>query len=213
MIPRPSRHDRLRGMVALRWFHDVREALGHYEAIAANSVGKTEAIRRQIRGLTHDAIMGDARGARRGHAPDEIADHFRQQLLGRTREEIVDHFGRQRRELDFQASLLFLTTAEGVLQTDWRRRRDVLGRKLWKAARRRPKRRLNLEDDVLDAWAQERTECRGVIGHFKGALRFRHWLAHGRYWTPKLGERYDARRVFHLTTVMFQKMGDVTGWT
>jgi len=47
--------------------------------------------------------------------------------------------------------------------------------------------RVSLEDDILAIWKQNYPECKIAIGHFIGVLKLRHWLAHGRYWTPKFG--------------------------
>jgi hypothetical protein len=133
-------------------------------------------------------------------------------FIGYTADEVADHFRRQRRELEFQASLLLFTAAEGVLQADWPSRRDDLGRALQKEARRRPTGRLEMEADLLEAWESHAPELKKYIGPFKGALRFRHWLAHGRYWTPKLGEHYDPETVFRLAKDMFARMEGVEGW-
>jgi hypothetical protein len=38
-----------------------------------------------------------------------------------------------------------------------------------------------------------------VIGAFRGALRLRHWLAHGRHWHPKLGRGYAPADVFDIS--------------
>jgi hypothetical protein len=39
---------------------------------------------------------------------------------------------------------------------------------------------------------------RKLIGDLRGAFNFRHWLAHGRYWEPKLGRNYDFVTVYGL---------------
>jgi hypothetical protein len=45
---------------------------------------------------------------------------------------------------------------------------------------------------------------RSLIGELRGAFRFRHWLAHGRYWTPKLGRRYNYEDVYALADETFK---------
>jgi len=32
----------------------------------------------------------------------------------------------------------------------------------------------------------------------KLAFKFRHWIAHGRYWKPKIGKKYDFNEIFKL---------------
>jgi hypothetical protein len=46
---------------------------------------------------------------------------------------------------------------------------------------------------------QEKPETKSPAGDFKGALKLRNWLAHGRYWTPKLGRKsYSPGDVFDI---------------
>lgn len=45
---------------------------------------------------------------------------------------------------------------------------------------------------------QETCMSKALLGELAGAFRYRHWLAHGRYWQPKLGRKYDYLSVFGL---------------
>jgi hypothetical protein len=57
----------------------------------------------------------------------------------------------------------------------------------------------HLRTKYFDVWVDNSSVPRSIIiGDLRGAFRFRHWLAHGRYWTPKLGRRYDFDDVFAL---------------
>jgi hypothetical protein len=44
------------------------------------------------------------------------------------------------------------------------------------------------------------------IGDFKGALNLRHWLAHGRYWNPKLGRTYSPGDVYDISADLLQAL-------
>ena len=53
------------------------------------------------------------------------------------------------------------------------------------------------------------------VSAYRSLLNLRHWLAHGRYWSPKLGrshEDYDAELVHDELTTMFTKLTDIAGW-
>jgi hypothetical protein len=50
----------------------------------------------------------------------------------------------------------------------------------------------------LDLWKQEFPTQKLLLGELKGALNYRHWLAHGRYWEPKLGRKYDYESLYLL---------------
>jgi hypothetical protein len=56
----------------------------------------------------------------------------------------------------------------------------------------------SLEDDIFTAWKEKSSSANSIVSDLKGAFKYRHWLAHGRYWEPKLGRKYDYFSVFTL---------------
>ena len=56
---------------------------------------------------------------------------------------------------------------------------------------RKRKEAVRLDEDILEGWRMHTDAPPVLIGDLRGAFKFRHWLAHGRYWTPKLGRKYD----------------------
>jgi hypothetical protein len=60
------------------------------------------------------------------------------------------------------------------------------------------KKRVSLDEDILEAWKKHSSASKQLIGELRGAFNFRHWLAHGRYWVPKFGRRYDFIFVYSL---------------
>jgi hypothetical protein len=45
-----------------------------------------------------------------------------------------------------------------------------------------------------------------LIGELRSAFKFRNWLAHGRYWTPKLGRNYDFESLYLLADAVFSPL-------
>ena len=45
--------------------------------------------------------------------------------------------------------------------------------------------RVALEGDILGAWRQNSNVRPKVIADLTSAFKYRHWLAHGRYWNPR----------------------------
>jgi len=43
-----------------------------------------------------------------------------------------------------------------------------------------------------------------LINALQGAFKYRHWLAHGRYWVPKYGQKYDFDSVYVLARETFE---------
>lgn len=123
--------------------------------------------------------------------------------------EVSDELQIRLDEVDMTSSLAVLAAVEAAFRIDYEyrceeRKKGAISqafRELYKDRQRRV-----ALDDILDVWAEKSFEDwaenssrpRSLIGELRGAFNFRHWLAHGRYWTPKLGRRYNFEDVFEL---------------
>ena len=47
-----------------------------------------------------------------------------------------------------------------------------------------------MEEDIIESWKDCYSSNKNIFSNFKDLLNFRHWVAHGRYWDPKLGKYY-----------------------
>lgn len=86
------------------------------------------------------------------------------------------------------------------------RRKDLVSRTFRQICKRRglyPR----LEDDILDAWASNAPAAKSHVAAFKEALKFRNWLAHGRYWVPKIGRKYEPSGLVQTITGLFSRIG------
>jgi hypothetical protein len=60
-------------------------------------------------------------------------------------------------------------------------------------------------DFLQRCYLRDRSDvARVLIDDIKAAFRFRHWLAHGRYYTPKLGRQFDYRYLYELAEQVFE---------
>jgi uncharacterized protein YutE (UPF0331/DUF86 family) len=110
-----------------------------------------------------------------------------------TSEELSNELERRIDELDKSTAFTVLAAIEAHLRIDFsqkcaKRKIDLLSKKF---------RELNEEkgqklplDDILEIWRQHISR-KSVISELRGALKYRNWLAHGRYWKAKLGQKYD----------------------
>lgn len=97
-----------------------------------------------------------------------------------------------------RSAFFVLTRLEASFKMDFefrceKRLKDGLSRYFRKVSKRR-KDAVRLDEDILEGWKMHSDispEPSRAIGELRGAFKFRHWLAHGRYWSPKLGRRYD----------------------
>ena len=131
--------------------------------------------------------------------------------------EVNDELGERLVETDLTSSLAALASVEAAFRIDYlqrcyRRGKDPVSRafrNIYKAKQQQA----SLEDEIFEVWVDNSSVPRSIIGELRGALRFRHWLAHGRYWTPKLGRRYDFNDLFALADLTlrsfpFHEFGD-----
>lgn len=112
-----------------------------------------------------------------------------------TKEEVKNQLDVRLKEHDMATSLSVLAAVEALFRNDYlrrykERRRDVVSKKL-RLIYKEKKEKANLESDILETWALEKPKFKPYISEFKAALKYRHWLAHGRYWQPKLGRNYN----------------------
>jgi len=129
-------------------------------------------------------------------------------FLGMTPHEVDEWYSDKIQELDWVTCFELLAAAEAALTVDFHvrvrnRLKDGLSREFRRVHQERPD-RIRLIEDILDTRGDISSTQRRQIGDFKGALKLRHWLAHGRYWTPKLGGRYDAFAVYQIAEALLR---------
>lgn len=123
-------------------------------------------------------------------------------FVGYSREDLAVELQDRIDELDLSSSLVLLTACEAMFRVDFHRRcelkhRSDISRAFREIGRNQGQWRLSLERDILSLWREYHPEHKDVIGDLIGALNYRHWLAHGRYWKPKLARvRYDFDTLF-----------------
>ena len=133
-------------------------------------------------------------------------------LFGMNFEELDGYFEGLLDEIDEQASLFIIAAAEAEIRVDFENR--VVAKKpkgsavteAFRSIAMLKGQRVPLEE-ILDVWAREAPSVKTDVSQFKGALKFRHWLAHGRWWIPKLGQRYDPSGLFLIIESLLTKTG------
>lgn len=113
-------------------------------------------------------------------------------------------------ELDMNSAFNVLAALEASFQMDFlarcsKRKKDDLSR-YFRTVQKKKGKRIALEEDILEGWKTFCPETKSLISLVKTALGYRHWLAHGRYWTPKLGRRYDFSSVYLLAQDVDQEL-------
>ena len=114
------------------------------------------------------------------------------------------------KELSFTSSLSVLSSVEAAIRLDYLRRvygrwRDPLSRSM-KELHKEKENKARLEDELIGRWRAHTDVSDALYGALVGAFKYRHWLAHGRYWTPKLGRQYDYETVYDIAQEFVDSM-------
>ena len=127
-------------------------------------------------------------------------------FAGYTTEKVYEELEQRLEEEDKSCVLSILAALEAAFRIDYlqrvyKRKKDELSKEfrvLYKAKSTH----ISFEE-ILSAWIKHSNAPKKLIGDLRGAFNYRHWLAHGRYWNPKLGQRYDYDSVYMLAESIF----------
>ena len=130
------------------------------------------------------------------------ARSFNLRFAGYTPAEIKDELGARLDELNLSSTLTILTAVEAAFRIDYLQRcygkkKDAVSRE-FRQLHKQKRDRVSLEDEIFDVWKKHTNGGAEIISNLIGAFKFRHWMAHGRYWIPKLGQKYDFDTVYAL---------------
>lgn len=70
------------------------------------------------------------------------------------------------------------------------------------------KERVALDEDIFEAWRMHIGVSGTLISELRTTFRLRHWIAHGRYWHPKLGRTFDSYSVYDLASAVIQQLSE-----
>ncbi len=132
---------------------------------------------------------------------NEVVDSL---YIGYTKQELRDAFLGYIDELEKNIIFSILSSLEARFQIDYQNRvkkryKDNLSKEFKKLSKN--KKNVSLEHDILSLWKQEYPEYKEIVSDYIGALKYRHWLAHGRYWEAKTGGRND---LSEMTTIAYR---------
>jgi hypothetical protein len=132
-----------------------------------------------------------------GSSPDFMARYG-----GYSSQETKQRLMNRLNETNLRSALILLSALEAAFRIDYearckRRLKDRISRE-FRILYKQNKLKVRLDEDILEAWKRCFSSLGPSIGDLRAALNFRHWLAHGRHWTPKLGKKYDYETISRL---------------
>jgi hypothetical protein len=130
-------------------------------------------------------------------------------FIAYSRSEVQKELNNRIEETDFRSSLITLARMEAVLRRDYQYRcREKRADEVSIAFRKWHKTwgdHVRL-DDILDIWSRHHDHpMKRVIGEVSRMFKFRHWLAHGRYWNPN--KKHDFWDVYSTVEVLTENLG------
>jgi hypothetical protein len=136
-------------------------------------------------------------------------------FLGMSLDDIDEFFNNELNEIDHRTCLFLIAAAEAVLVVDFLnrvggRKKDTISKNfkdIFKKECEKNERKVRLDKHILDIWRDRDGKTKSLIGDFRGALNYRHWLAHGRHWIPKLGQYYDPLGTANIVMQLFKEIG------
>lgn len=122
--------------------------------------------------------------------------------VGYTYAEFEKEYQERLHEHEIRSILAILSATEALFRIDYlqrcyKKRKDDLSR-YFRSIHKVDGSRVSFEEKILDGWKEYSTADPQLIGELRSAFKFRHWVAHGRYWSPKLGRKFDYKDVSHL---------------
>ncbi|MFZ1108414.1 MAG: hypothetical protein WAN43_08725 [Rhodomicrobium sp.] len=123
-------------------------------------------------------------------------------FLGDKPDEVREELGNRLTELDRNTTMTLLAAVEAAFRIDYlqrcyQRKKDEVSRQFREIYKEKGP-RASLEDEIFEVWKSNTIGSNKLISELRGAFKFRHWMAHGRYWTPKLGQKYDYLSIYPL---------------
>ena len=146
--------------------------------------------------LYYDSSRSSLNYYRKGIEEDKIIDN---NYIGYTRKELIESFHSHFDELEKDVCLSILNSIEANFRIDYlirarKKYKDEISRK-FRELYKIKENRASLEHDILNVWKEENQIFKSIVSEYIGSLKYRHWLAHGRYWIPKLGKNYDVAAI------------------
>ena len=155
---------------AWSWYNDQKIALKSYRAEIINAARTSMPVQQKLKGL----------------APAELQQYFKENEI----------------ELEHLCSLDMVAATEALLRIDfykkvYKKKKSVIA-KSFRQLYKEKKDRISLEKDIIRVWQSMAAERKHDFSALIGLLKYRHWLAHGRYWKPKLEREYNAQISYHI---------------
>ena len=139
-----------------------------------------------------------------------VPSHVDDKFITMTLEEVNSYFASSVEELEHLVALDLISATEGNLRADfyskvYNKDKSDLARK-FRTLYKLKENKISLEEDIIENW-KIYSESKSHFSEFIGLLKYRHWLAHGRYWNlTKKGRTYTAEEAYEIAENIFVQL-------
>jgi len=136
-----------------------------------------------------------------------------EKFIGMTTDELNAYFEESENELEHLVCFDLISATESLLRSDFYARvynkdKSGLGR-TFREIEKGFGNKISLEEHIINSWKEIVVARKSDFSDFLALLRYRHWLAHGRYWIPKLGrEHYSPSVTYNIVERVFNIVDD-----
>ena len=122
-------------------------------------------------------------------------------------DDINIYFEESELELEHLVCFNLISATEAYLRLDFYKKvynkdKSEIGR-VFREIHKSNLNKISLENDIIENWKKVYSERKGDFSSFLGLLKYRHWLAHGRYWKPKHGQNYNPEIIYDVAENIF----------
>jgi hypothetical protein len=134
---------------------------------------------------------------------------FFARFAGYLESEVVAELAERLSETDMRSALVVMARIEAAFRIDYQLRAkkqkqpDPVSTKFRKLYKQQGE-RVRLDEDIWETWRANVNDpaARALISSLRSVFKFRHWLAHGRYWP--VGNKYDFQVIYTLADAVLE---------
>ena len=123
-------------------------------------------------------------------------------FVGFTLDELNEYFDESKRELEHVVCFNLISLTEAYLRTDfytkvYNKDKSNIGR-IYREIYKQKNNKISLKEDIIKNWQNNKFDAKSAFSKYIGLINYRHWLAHGRYWVPKFGQKYTPEITYNI---------------
>ncbi len=130
-----------------------------------------------------------------------VSPSFRVRFKTYKPDEINREMNERLAELEMETALSIFAAVDAAFKIDYlqrcyRKEKDAMSR-AFRDLHKKMGVRVSLDKEIFKIWKKHSTGSTSLIENLRKAFKFRHWLAHGRYWSLRF-PKYDYLAVYSL---------------